>query len=206
MNENIKYYEDNYRELTEMYNSLTFNQVHESIVQYLPNSGVILDVGCGSGRDSNALANMGFEVIATDPSINMLNTAKETFKNQNITWINDKLPSLDNIKSLNKKFDFILLSAVWMHIELHDRKEAFNSLRSLLNENGKMVITLRHGKFNDSRKEIPVSISEIENFSSDIQTKILSSKEDSFKREVDWEIILIQNTPKLKKRNKLKPK
>lgn len=204
MSINIDFYNENSQELTDQYNSVPFEKVHGQIIPFLPKTGKVLDVGCGSGRDAFALAEMGLEVTAVDPAKNMLNSAKENFSHKNITFVEDSMPSLKEVKSKGEKYDFILLSAVWMHIEEKDRKEAFDNLKSLLSPNGKMAIYLRHGRFEDDRKEIPVSLNEVELYSdnNDIQSKVVSAPEDTFKRDVYWELIMVENKP----RKKLKPK
>jgi 2-polyprenyl-3-methyl-5-hydroxy-6-metoxy-1,4-benzoquinol methylase len=206
---NIDFYNKNTKDLTNQYNSLSFENVHKGIIKLLPEKGNILDIGCGSGRDAFALANLGYNVTAVDPAINMLISANENFKHDNIQWINDKMPTLDKVKSLNKKFDFILLSAVWMHIEPEDRKESFENLQSLLKKDAQMIISLRHGDFSDERKANPVSQFEIESFSDglNIQSEsLLKNDKDALNRdEVSWQIMRFQNTPKIKPKRKIKP-
>jgi len=208
MSINIDFYDENTDKLTKEYDSLSFKQVHGEVLELLPKEGYILDVGCGSGRDSFYLAKQGFKVIAIDPSKEMLKHASETHKHENITWQKDSMPSLDNVKKLGIKFDFILLSAVWMHVPEKDRKAAFKNLQSLMKSDAKMVIPLRHGAFSDERKEIPVSIEELSLFSEDfnIQSRTLSANsEDALKRSsVTWESVCITNTvpPKIKRKIK----
>lgn len=156
---NIQFYNDHAPELIEQYESRTFEQVHQFVSTQLPRSGNALDVGCGSGRDARALAAAGLDVWAVDPSDAMLKYASA--QPSNVTWIKDQLPSLDAITSLGITFDFILLSAVWMHIELDDREKAFRKLCDLMNPGGEMYVLLRHGTFNDERKVLPTSFDEI---------------------------------------------
>jgi hypothetical protein len=49
-----------------------------------------------------------------------------------ITWVEDALPKLEAITGLNQGYDFILLSAVWMHIAPEQRVSAFETLTQLL--------------------------------------------------------------------------
>lgn len=191
---NIDFYNKNSQKLVAQYNSLSFEQVHPVVLNLLPQSGSVLDVGCGSGRDATAMAQRGLNVTAVDPSVNMLQAA-QSLTNQ-VEWIQDQLPTLNNVLSLNKTFDFILLSAVWMHIELADRKESFKNLVSLLNANGKMIISLRHGIFTDERKELPVSFNELQLLAEEFgltATLLDGQSDDVLKRnEVSWQQVLIQ--------------
>lgn len=50
---------------------------HEILGQYLPHSGRIADVGCGTGDDTLFLARRGHHVLAIDPSPAMLAVAKK---------------------------------------------------------------------------------------------------------------------------------
>ena len=194
---NIDYYDQNADRLSQQYNSVSFDQVHNSWSNLLPDSGMVLDVGCGSGRDASALANKNLNVIAIDPSQQLLNKAKKQFSSPNITWLNDSLPKLSNVYKLDTKFDFILLSAVWMHIPSSERQRCFRKLAHLLNPNGVLVITLRHGNSPDDRLMYPVNQDEIKEFASN-QGLVMESlndptQPDKLKRdEVSWETVALK--------------
>ena len=54
----------------------------EKFCGYIPSGGLILDLGCGSGRDAKIFSEeRGYEVIGVDPSNNMLTIAKENAPN-----------------------------------------------------------------------------------------------------------------------------
>lgn len=190
---NIQFYNDNAQKLVQQYNSLSFEQVHPIVLKLLPTSGSVLDVGCGSGRDASALANLGFSVTAVDPSYKMLESA--SLLHNQVNWVQDQLPDLNSVISLQQTFDFILLSAVWMHIELEDRENAFKTLSTLLSKNGKMVIYLRHGKFTDERKELPVSFNELYSLALKfgLTATLLDGQSDDVlnRNEVSWQQVLI---------------
>lgn len=208
-NPNIDFYNDNADKLVEQYNSLSTKDFHGHILHLVKPNSVILDVGCGSGRDAYYFAENGHTVVAIDPADTLLSKAKEKFNHENIIYLKDKLPELNEI---NRKFDFILLSAVWMHIPQEDRSFAFKRLTSLLKPEGKMVISLRFGPFFDGRKELPVSEKELQSFTSELKNFSAvnldgnDNKEDKLKRdEVSWQTIVISNN-NLKPQNKIKYK
>jgi SAM-dependent methyltransferase len=122
----------------------------------------ILDVGAGSGRDAAWFAASGCDVVAVEPASRMLERAKELHRDAQIRWVQDKLPGLENVFRLSLSFDFILVSAVWMHIPPEDRQRAFRKLVSLLKPGGRMVISLRHGPLDEKREAHPVSVTELE--------------------------------------------
>ena len=45
-----------------------FSDLQNQFMEMLPAGGTILDLGCGSGRDSKTYKNAGFKVIAVDGS------------------------------------------------------------------------------------------------------------------------------------------
>lgn len=72
-----------------------------------------------------------------------------------VTWKSDTLPELPSINE--NTYDVILISAVWMHLTKEQQSQSLKRLSTLLNDNGILVITLRHGEFNDGRKAFDVN-------------------------------------------------
>ena len=64
---------------------------------------------------------------------------------QRVVWMNDALPDLRALRALGRRFDLILLSAVWMHVAPKGRERAFRILSELLGPSGLLAITLRLG-------------------------------------------------------------
>jgi len=161
MDRNLTFYQQHKDRLIEQYDSVLFESVHHDWIAYLPNEGIALDIGAGSGRDARYLAENGLKVIAVEPVLSLLNAAKDNSQGFDITWLQDGLPNLEKCKQLNMKFDLILLSAVWMHLTPEARKLSMQNMSSLLNAGGKLVITLRHGEFSDGRIAYPLSVEEV---------------------------------------------
>lgn len=105
--------------------------------------GFACDIGAGSGRDANWLAARGWEVVAVEPSA-LRNLAVDR-SHPRVVWMDDALPDLRALRALGRRFDLILLSAVWMHVAPKTRERAFRILSELLNPSGLLVITLRRG-------------------------------------------------------------
>ena len=94
-------------------------------------------------RDSNWLAARGWEVVAVEPSALRDQAARDS--HQRVVWMNDALPDLRTLRALGRRFDLVLLSAVWMHVAPKGRERAFRILSELLGPSGLLVITLRRG-------------------------------------------------------------
>ena len=77
MDENISFYSKHASSLTEQYNNVDFESVHREWVTEIPQRGIALDVGAGSGRDARFLARQGLKVIAIEPSEAMRQLAKQ---------------------------------------------------------------------------------------------------------------------------------
>lgn len=127
----------------------------------LPESGLALDVGAGSGRDARWLRALGFEVVAAEPAAG-LRSRGAARSGDGIRWIDDRLPSLDQVHRISLSFDLITLSAVWQHVAPGDRARAFRKLVTLLRPSGVLALTLRSGPAPLDRPMHPTSSSEIE--------------------------------------------
>jgi SAM-dependent methyltransferase len=189
---NDAFYDNHVSELNAQYLSVKAEDVHEAWLPSLQSNNSAesnlhaLDVGTGVGRDAAYLSNLGYKVVAVDKSQAMLEQAKQNFPNQSITWLQDALPSLREVRKLDLKFDVILLSAIWMHIPASERRKCIRILSSLLVPNGKIVITLRHGSFSDGRTAHGVSLDELR-LLSQAYGLIFRSPSRAFTRTQKWQ-------------------
>ncbi|WP_417526711.1 class I SAM-dependent methyltransferase [Marinomonas shanghaiensis] len=140
-------------DLFSLYESVSSEKVHSKWIDKQDFSNkVVLDIGCGSGRDANYIASKGAKiVIASDKSSEMITLAKSKHKSPKIKWVVDSLPSLTNLKKQNlKKFDFIICSAVLMFLNKKDQEKSISRILSLLSSGGKAVISVKED-INDER-------------------------------------------------------
>jgi protein-L-isoaspartate O-methyltransferase len=194
MSSTIDFYHHNALTLSHQYNSVSFESVHHSWKPYWPLAGdKVLDVGAGSGRDARWMQQQGCEVIAIEPS-NALRELGAEYTGVEVTWINDALPALSRTENLGMRFDLILVSAVWMHLPSSYRERAFRKLSNLLAPNGRLIITLRHGEFDDQRQGYPVSVEELEQLAknSALQVRHIDESKDQLNRsEVWWQAVVM---------------
>jgi hypothetical protein len=74
--------------------------------------------------------------------------------------VDDHLPSLQRVRALGQRFDLVLLTAVWMHLDAHERAAGMSALASLVSDGGQVVMSLRHGPVPDQRRMFDVSAGE----------------------------------------------
>ncbi len=149
--------------LAERYESLSFSDVHAWLLPYLPEGGgTALDVGAGSGRDAQGLLESGFEVVAVEPSSGMRKEGMKHHPGPGILWIDDALPGLDLLVRQGLSFDFILASAVWMHVSPEDRPRAMRKLFSLMKPGAVLAMTIRQGPPDTDRPMYDSSLPELE--------------------------------------------
>lgn len=158
------YYEANAERLAVNYEQLEAAKLNAWFQDVLPAApACVLDIGAGSGRDAAWLASRGFDVVAVEPSSNMVREAQRFHGYAAIHWVEgDALPGLERTLRRGQAFDFILLSAVWMHVPAADRTRAFRKIVSLMKPGARLALSLRHGPAADGQVVYPVSLAEIE--------------------------------------------
>lgn len=143
------------------YETIAFEDVHADVLHLFPAAPrPVLDIGAGTGRDAAALARRGYDVTAVEPTPELRDHGKPLHADVPIAWIDDALPDLDAVHALRRQFDLILLTAVWMHLDLAQRRRAMPRVASLLAPGGVMPMRLRHGPVPAGRRMFDVSIEE----------------------------------------------
>ncbi len=147
--------------LAEQYESISFADVHRDVIHLFPDrpSGV-LDIGAGSGRDAAALAQQGHHVVAVEPTAELRDAGKRLHSSLAIDWVDDHLPALTFMRQTRQRFDLILLTAVWMHLEESERKTAMEAITDLIAEQGQVIMSLRHGPVPLGRRMFDVTAEE----------------------------------------------
>ena len=194
----MNYYSDNAPILASKYNSLNPESLHASWSRFIPDDpGIALDIGAGSGRDANWLAEKGWDVIAVEPCRKFWELAK-TNSHANVIWQDDELPELKSLRTAGHRFNLILLSAVWMHVLPKKRERAFRIISELLAPGGILVFTLRQGtdeQENLDRGFHPVSSGELEKLAKQraLAQVFYEGSEDHLDRsKVRWETLVFQ--------------
>jgi len=184
-------------ELAERYERLRAADVHAAIKAFIPDGSnrIALDIGAGSGRDAAWLRDMGYDVVAVEPSRTMRAAAMAFHPDRAIHWLDDQLPSLSGTHRLGLSFDIILMSGVFMHVRPEDRARAFRKIVTLLKPGGRLLLSVRDGAGSPTRPMWPVPQGEVERFSRDSGLSLVNvgTRDDLQGRtDVHWTTYVLQ--------------
>ncbi len=151
MSENIKYYNaynDRYKVIHSVNSTWAANISTPIVAKVLKDYNVskqslILEIGCGEGRDSIEVLKSGYNLLASDVSSEAIRFCKEKYQE-----FSDKFIIVDAVKDeLPTKFAFIFATAVLhMLTEDEDRKAFWNFIDKHLQEDGiALVLTMGDG-------------------------------------------------------------
>jgi SAM-dependent methyltransferase len=189
-------YGENAHALAIQYESITFADAHRDVLHFFPTvpSG-ILDVGAGSGRDAAALSALGHKVVAVEPTAELRLEGAHLHAASAIEWVDDMLPELPVVCGRNERFDIVLLTAVWMHLDAAERPVAMTRLANLLAPKGTIIMSLRHGPVPAGRRMFDVSADETIRLAAGAGLRCVheSAREDMLGRaDVHWSFLALQ--------------
>ncbi|WP_439598344.1 class I SAM-dependent methyltransferase [Falsiroseomonas sp.] len=138
--------------LLQQYESIDFATLHAAFLDLIPPAPArVLDIGAGTGRDAAALAGMGHQVLAVEPTAELRAGGALLHPSPRLAWLDDGLPGLSGVVALGQSYDLVLLTAVWMHLDATDRAAAMPVLAGLLAPGGRLWLSLRHGPVPEGR-------------------------------------------------------
>ena len=105
----------------------------------------VLDWGCGTGRDSRAMLDMGITVISTDASPAMCSKAAELFGVEVACESFDELTAKD-------EFDGIWACASLLHVKREDLPAVLRKAHGALKSQGVLYASFKFGSFEGMRK------------------------------------------------------
>ena len=151
-------YADEAAELFKLYEGIPAADAHRAVLHLIPTApSRVLDIGSGTGRDAGWFASQGHRVVAVEPTDAMRIPAMALHPSPRIEWLNDSLPDLTQLLARGEQFDVVMLSAVWMHLDTRQRRQAMPNLAALMRTGGVMIMHIRHGPVPPGRRmfEVP---------------------------------------------------
>ena len=135
----LDYYNKNSEEYFNSTLNVDMTNTYKPFLKLVPKGGKILDLGCGSGRDSMNFMKLGYEVTAVDG-------AKELAKKASALLGKEVIASTFEELELKEKFHGIWACASLLHIKREDLKTVLNNLYNNLEDNGVFYMSFKYGE------------------------------------------------------------
>lgn len=179
-------YDSNPKEYFERTFSVDMTSSYNFFLKYFSGK-MIFDCGCGSGRDSIAFKNRGYDVISGDISEKLAVYAS------NKTGL--EIIKFDMLRSkLEQKVDGIWLCASLVHFNINQIEKVLENLRRSIKDEGIMYLSLKvsdkgwnqNGMYYHQENSI---VSVLNNNFTIINRRI---NEDNMKRDIKWLEVIIR--------------
>ena len=140
------YYKENAKSFILDTMNADMSEQYQNFLKFMPKKGKILDLGCGSGRDSLYFQNLGYDCIAVDPIDEFLEHAKSIGVKKVLKGTAEEL-------DFNKEFDGIWASASLLHVKSKDLNDVLKKCAKALKKNGVFYWSFKYGTFEGERTE-----------------------------------------------------
>lgn len=138
------YYNENAKAFFEGTAYVDMSHQHKEFLASIQNSGKILDVGCGSGRDSRLFKSYGYEVVAIDGAVELCKLASKHI-GQDV--IHMRFQEID----FPELFDGVWACASLLHVPSYELKDVLKRIKDSLKPEGMMYASFKYGDFEGER-------------------------------------------------------
>ena len=144
ISQTIEYYNKNHQEFT--YNTLDvyFSDIQDRFLRRLPKNALILDFGCGTGRDSRYFLQKGYRVEACDGSEEMVKTAERVAGIPVRKMLFSELCEQEH-------YDGIFACASILHVPYAELPDIFLRMERALKPGGILYVSFKYGQFEGIR-------------------------------------------------------
>jgi SAM-dependent methyltransferase len=142
--DSIEYYDKHAARYFEQTVDINLQGLWDLFTEQVPEGGSILDLGCGSGRDSAYFISCGYDVTAMDASKEMCDLASIHI-GQDV--LNLSFADMD----FNEVFDGIWACASLLHVPGDEIDNIFTKVVNSLKKNGVLFMSFRYGDFEGRR-------------------------------------------------------
>ena len=144
MDVTLNYYESEYGTFMSETIEADTKDLRNRFLKNVPDGGTILDLGCGSGRDTKAFLDAGCRVSAIDGSAEICREASI------FTGIDVRCLDFFDIPD-NESYDGIWACASVLHVEKSRIPDLIRKLYKNLNRNGVLYLSFKYGEHNGIR-------------------------------------------------------
>ncbi len=124
--------------------NVDFHEMQDIFLTCVPKGGLILDMGCGSGRDSKYFLSKGYSVEAFDGSLKMCERAHE------LTGLDIRCVCFEDWQA-DKKYDAVWACSSLLHLDDEDLIDIMNRVYACLKNDGIFYSSFKYGDFKGMR-------------------------------------------------------
>lgn len=135
----IRYYDEHGDDFVRDTLGLDMSSLYEPFLELVPAGGEILDAGCGSGRDTRAFLERGYEVTAIDASSRMVQAAT------NLTGKTAILMRLEDI-DYEDRFAGVWACASLLHVQRTQIDGVLSRISRALLSDGVCYVSFKEGE------------------------------------------------------------
>jgi len=146
MRNTLEFYDNNARMFAIGTLNVEFSETQDRFLSLIPYGGLILDFGCGSGRDTKYFLSKGYNVEAVDGSETLCEIASQ---NSGIKVQKMLFSELDE----NEKYDGIWACASILHLTRDELKIVIAKMICAVKASGYIYISFKYGEFEGYRGE-----------------------------------------------------
>ena len=144
MTKTLEYYNQCAKDYNELTLNIEFEHKREMLLKYLKPGAHILDLGCGSGRDSKAFLQKGYQVRAVDGSQELCKIASENIGQEVICQLFDELEETNT-------YDGVWACASLLHLPTDELKKVMQKVEQSLKKGGYFYASFKYGEFEGER-------------------------------------------------------
>lgn len=136
----IEYYNKHSKDYIESSLNVDMHILCDAFLKYLSVNALILDLGCGSGRDSLYFLQRGYSVVSVDGSEKMCQATTT------LTCQNARKLQFDELDYQNE-FDGIWACASLLHVPMEELPMVLSKVVQALKPQGILYMSFKYGKF-----------------------------------------------------------
>ncbi len=138
------YYDNNASDFIEGTVNVDTGTLRDRFLKYVPEKGSVLDLGCGSGRDTKCFADAGYDVTAIDASQELCAKASE-YSGIEVRCM--RFEELDDID----RYDGVFACASLLHVHEDNLTDILNRINRALKLQGVLYASFKYGDFSGIR-------------------------------------------------------
>lgn len=134
----LKFYNENALDFVNKTKDVPMTELQKKFMNLMKPGGYILDLGCGSGRDTKVFLEHGFVVDAVDGSSEICNIVSKNL------GINVRCLLFSELNEVNK-YDGVFACASLLHVSYGELPDILNKINKSLNTDGIFYMSFKYG-------------------------------------------------------------